>query len=155
VIVAAALVLASSAFAPSGAIPVSASCSGADRSPALSWSHVPAGTKAFAIELEDPDARGGDGRILVHWLAWNLPARARTLASGTHAPREGVNSFGTRGYSGPCPPAGTRHHYRFHLYALDAPLALAAGADRDRFAGALKGHVRASALLVGLFRSRR
>jgi Raf kinase inhibitor-like YbhB/YbcL family protein len=153
-ILATALVLVSSAFHPGGQIPVAASCSGADRSPALAWSHVPAGTKAFAIQMEDPDARGGDGRILVHWIAWNLPAGARRLPAGAHPPREGVNSFGDRGYAGPCPPSGT-HHYRFRLYALDTPLTLPAGADRDGLAAALKGHVRASALLVGLFRSRR
>ena len=154
-ILAAALVLASSAFSPGGEIPVAATCSGANRSPALSWSHVPAGTRAFALELDDPDARGGDGRILVHWIAWNLPAGARRLTTGAHPPREGENSFGARGYAGPCPPAGSRHRYRFRLYALDAPLRLAAGADRDRFAAALEGHVRGSALLVGRFRSRR
>jgi Raf kinase inhibitor-like YbhB/YbcL family protein len=105
--------------------------------------------------MDDPDARGGDGRILVHWLAWNLPGAARRLPAGAHPPREGQNSFGTRGYSGPCPPAGTRHHYHFRVYALAAPLRLPAGADRNRFAAALKGHVRARAELVGLFRSRR
>jgi Raf kinase inhibitor-like YbhB/YbcL family protein len=154
-ILATAMVLVSSAFAPGAEIPVSASCSGANRSPALSWSHVPAGTKAFALVMDDPDARGNDGRIFVHWLGWNLPGTARRLPAGTHAPREGHNSFGHEGYSGPCPPSGTRHHYRFRLYALNAPLALPAGADRDQLTEALKGHVRASALLVGRFRSRR
>jgi hypothetical protein len=149
------MVLVSSAFAPGAEIPVSASCSGANRSPALSWSHVPAGTKAFALVMDDPDARGNDGRIFVHWMGWNLPGSARRLPAGTHAPREGHNSFGYEGYSGPCPPSGTRHHYRFRLYALNAPLSLPAGADRDQLTKALQGHVRASALLVGRFRSRR
>ena len=36
---------------------------------------------------------------------------------------EGQNGFSTAtvpsiGWSGPCPPAGTTHHYRFTLYAL-------------------------------------
>jgi Raf kinase inhibitor-like YbhB/YbcL family protein len=150
-----ALVLASSAFPPGGNIPVAASCSGAGRSPALTWSHVPPKTRAFALVVDDPDARGNDGKIFVHWLGWNLPATARALKTGAHLPREGQNSFGTRGYSGPCPPSGTRHEYRFRLYALSAPLALAAGASREDLDRALRGHVRASALLVGFFTSRR
>lgn len=154
-ILATAMVLASTAFAPGGDIPVSASCSGAGRSPALAWSHVPGGTKAFALVVDDPDARGNDGKVFVHWLGWDIPGGARRLATGAHAPREGQNSFGTRGYSGPCPPSGTRHRYRFRLYALNAPITLQAGASRDQLAAALRGHVRASALLVGRFRSRR
>jgi Raf kinase inhibitor-like YbhB/YbcL family protein len=154
-IFAAALVLVSSAFPPGGAIPVSASCSGAGRSPALAWSHVPTGTRAFALVVDDPDARGNDGRIFVHWLGWNIPGGTRRLSTGEHAPREGQNSFGRQGYSGPCPPAGTTHHYRFRLYALNAPLQPAAGASRDQLTKALRGHVRASALLVGVFRSRK
>jgi Raf kinase inhibitor-like YbhB/YbcL family protein len=131
---------------------VSASCRGAGRSPELDWSHVPAGTRAFAIVVDDPDANPG-GAPSVHWLGWNIPGRARRLATGGRAPREGQNSTGTRGYTGPCPPSG-RHHYRFRLYALSAPLELAAGSDRSELMQALRGHVRGSALLVGRFRSR-
>lgn len=147
-----ALVLVSSAFAPGGEIPVSASCSGAGRSPELSWSHVPAGTRAFAIVLDDPDADPG-GAPFVHWLGWNIPGSTRRLATGGHAPREGLNGTGKLGFTGPCPPSG-RHHYRFRLYALREPLELAAGADRADLMRALRGRVRGSALLVGRFRSR-
>jgi Raf kinase inhibitor-like YbhB/YbcL family protein len=146
-----AMVLVSSAFAPGGEIPVSASCRGAGRSPALTWSHVPAGSRAFAIVLDDPDANPG-GAPFVHWLGWNIPGGARRLATGSRAPREGLNGAGTLGYTGPCPPSG-RHHYRFRLYALSAPLALAAGADRTDLVRALQGRVRGSALLVGRFRA--
>jgi Raf kinase inhibitor-like YbhB/YbcL family protein len=149
-----ALVLASSAFSSGGSIPVAASCSGADRSPALSWTHVPAGTKAFAIVVVDPDAKGNDGQSFVHWLGWNLPGSARRLAPGAHAPREGQNSFGHVGYSGPCPPPGARHEYEFRIYALDAPINLAAGAPRSKLVQAMHGHVKAAALLVGYFTSR-
>ena len=123
-----AMVLVSSAFAPGGEIPVSASCSGAGRSPALSWSHVPPGTRAFAIVVDDPDANPG-GAPFVHWLGWNIPGSALRSDGRPRAPREGLNDTGKLGYTGPCPPSG-RHHYRFRLYALSAPLELAPGADR-------------------------
>jgi Raf kinase inhibitor-like YbhB/YbcL family protein len=149
-----AFVLASTAFRAGGTIPAAVTCSGPDRSPPLRWSGVPAGTRAFAIVLDDPDAKGGDGGTFVHWLGWNLPGSTRTLAAGGRFPREGANDFGKQAYGGPCPPAKQRHEYRFRLYALNAPLTLAAGANRGAVVAALRGHVRGSATLIGYFTSR-
>jgi hypothetical protein len=149
-----AFVLVSTAFHPGGSIPAAVTCSGPDRSPALSWSGVPSRTRAFAIVLDDPDAKGGDGGTFVHWLGWNLPASTRRLAAGARFPREGSNDFGKQAYGGPCPPAKARHEYRFHLYALNAPLSLKAGANRAAVVAALKGHVRGSTTLIGYFTGR-
>jgi Raf kinase inhibitor-like YbhB/YbcL family protein len=121
---------------------------GADLSPEVSWTAVP-GARAFALILEDPDAPGG--RPFVHWLVWNIPAAVTRLAEGA-APvgaRQGRNDFGRVGYGGPRPPSGT-HHYHLRVVALDAPLALAPGADYTAFAAALRGHVIASGEVVGL-----
>ncbi|MGH7137482.1 MAG: YbhB/YbcL family Raf kinase inhibitor-like protein, partial [Pirellulales bacterium] len=58
----------------------------------------------------------------------------------------------TVGYRGPAPPKGHGvHHYHFHLYALDAPLSLAAKADKKQLLAAMKGHILAEGELVGTY----
>ena len=53
----------------------------------------------------------------------------------------GSNSFGTIGYSGPCPPRGQTHRYFFKVYGLDAELDLAPGATKEELLHAMGGHV--------------
>ena len=148
--------LASAAVGADGRIAARQSAYGQNRSPPLSWSAV-AGARAYAIILEDPDAPGP--RPFVHWTIWNIPAGVTSLPEGLatggtlQSPRgalQGANGAGGIGYFGPRPPSGV-HHYRFEIYALDAPLALAPGADRAAVAGALRGHVLASGELKGTF----
>src|SRR5215211_2435737 len=99
-------------------------CSGANHSPALSWSGAPAGTKSFAVTAYDPDAPTGSGWW--HWVMYNIPASATGLAAGAgngrNAPsgsQQGMTDFGTKGYGGPCPPVGSKpHHYQFKVFAL-------------------------------------
>ena len=146
--IAAAFVLSSPAFSNGGVIPQGYTCSGRGISPPLSWKAPPRGTRSFALSLEDPDAPGG---TFVHWTAWNISTTARRLAAGRHASAEGTNSAGTRGYTGPCPPAGPAHHYIFRLYALRAGLRLAPGASPSAFHRALRGRVLAVARLVGRY----
>src|SRR6266550_16651 len=99
-------------------------CAGQNASPALNWSGAPAGTKSFAVTAYDPDAPTGSGWW--HWVMYNIPADATGLAAGAgngrNAPRgsqEGRTDFGSKGYGGPCPPAGDKpHHYHFKVFAL-------------------------------------
>lgn len=99
-------------------------CTGQNISPALNWSGAPAGTKSFAVTAYDPDAPTGSGWW--HWVMYNIPADATGLVAGAgngrNAPRgsqQGNTDFGTKGYGGPCPPAGDKpHHYHFTVYAL-------------------------------------
>jgi Raf kinase inhibitor-like YbhB/YbcL family protein len=145
-LVATAFALTSPAFHAGGHIPARYTCTGGDRSPALRWSHVPRGTRALALRLDDPDAPGG---TFTHWTAWNFGGTR--LATGAKLRFEGTNSFGRTGYSGPCPPSGSVHHYVFRLYALNARLTLRRGATPHQFSAALRGHVVASARLVGVY----
>ena len=110
------LVLSSPAFAAGHAIPRAYTCDGRDVSPPLRWTAPPRGTQSFAITVVDVDAGG-----FVHWRARGIPASARGLAAGEHATKELPNSFGHTGYSGPCPPRGSKpHRYVFRLEALEA-----------------------------------
>jgi len=114
-LVAAALVLSSPAFANGAGIPVEYTCKGRGLSPPLRWSGPPPRTRSFTLTVVDPDAPGGR---FVHWRASGIPAAARGLRAGQHAPVEGTNSAGGLGWTPPCPPAGPAHHYVFTLQAL-------------------------------------
>ena len=123
------LVLMSSQFTPNGAIPAAHTCQGADRSPQLHWSGVPATAKSLALIVDDPDAPDPKAPKMtwVHWVLYNLPPTATSLPAGatkaTLPPgtREANNDWGQPGWRGPCPPIG-RHRYFFKLYALDTVL---------------------------------
>lgn len=99
-------------------------CSGENISPALEWSHVPAGTKSFAVSLYDPDAPTGSG--FWHWVMFNIPANVTALPPGISAdagaPDGAVQSRADAGYPGflgACPPEGQTHTYVFTVTALD------------------------------------
>jgi Raf kinase inhibitor-like YbhB/YbcL family protein len=147
--------LTSTAFESGATIPEKYTCDGADVSPPLAWADPPAGTKALALVCEDPDAPAG---TWVHWVLYDLPADARSLAEGV-APeparagggRQGRNDFRKIGYGGPCPPPGTPHRYYFRLYALDAPAGLEPGATRAELGKAIAAHTRGSAELMGRY----
>jgi Raf kinase inhibitor-like YbhB/YbcL family protein len=143
----------SAAFEPGGTIPLRHSAYGDGVSPALSWAVLPDGTRSLALMMEDPDATSQ--RPFVHWLAWNIDPASGGLAEGIAAEAPGLvqgrNGRGANGYFGPRPPGGRPHHYHFQLFALDAPLDLAAGADREALLAAMQGHVLAKGTLVGIF----
>ena len=116
-------------------------CTGANTSPALVWSNVPAGTKSLALQVHDPDAPTGSG--FWHWAVYDLPPSATGLpqgagnaASSLPAGAYGGNTDffdtgatgGNGNYGGPCPPQGDApHRYVFTLYALGVEHVQAAG----------------------------
>ncbi len=150
------LSLTSSAFAEGAAIPVRHTCDGPDVSPPLAWDGAPAGTKVFALIMDDPDAPAG---TWVHWVLYNIPAttsqlpekvaKVETLDLG--GARQGRNDFHSPGYGGPCPPPGPAHRYVFKLYALDATLQLRSGAQKHDLEAAMQGHTLGVAQLVGTY----
>ena len=142
--------LTSPAFADDGPIPARYSCDGANVSPPLAWGGAPRETRAFAVLVSDPDARG-----FVHWVAVDIPGTSAGLPEGAsgsgRAGREGRNDFGRPGWGGPCPPSGT-HRYVFVLYALAAPLDLAGAPSAAEVRGKLAGRTLAQARLTGTYR---
>lgn len=141
--------LTSPAFSPGGAIPGRYTCDGRDTSPPLRWRVAPAGTRAFALIVSDPDAHG-----FIHWLITDLPAGTSELAEGLSGDAVGVegrNGFGHLGWGGPCPPSGM-HRYVFDLYALSGPLGLEAGFSSARLRSALTARTLGLASLTGTYR---
>lgn len=148
-----ALELTSSAFKDGAAIPVQYTCDGANVSPPLAWSGIPAGTQALAVIVEDPDAPSG---VVTHWVVFGLQPTVESLpenASKTGMPgaaMQGRNNSGKIGWMGPCPPNGT-HHYIFHLYAVNLEFELKPGAERSDVDNVTRGHVLAETKLTGLY----
>ena len=143
------------AFQVGGLISKKFTCDGPDISPALAWTESPAGTKSFALIMDDPDAPTG---TWVHWVLYDLPGDACKLEEGVakdlqlpDGTRQGRNDFGKIGYDGPCPPKGGPHRYFFKLYALDRKLTLKAGAIKAELERSIKGHILAEAEVVGRF----
>ncbi|SEM04835.1 YbhB/YbcL family Raf kinase inhibitor-like protein [Streptacidiphilus jiangxiensis] len=96
-------------------------CAGGNQQIRLAWHGAPAGTRGYAVVMDDPDAPTGGG--FRHWLTWDVPATAHALgATAVRGAVVGTDDAGITGYLGPCPPAGdVTHHYRFTVYALDTP----------------------------------
>ena len=152
---------------------------GEDKSPPLAWANFPDGAVSFAIVVDDPDAVTLEKGIIsprVHWVIWNIPADVTSLdehvatttevASIGPNTRQGANDYRGIGYGGPCPPPNVQaihsnvqelrgltrqkpHKYRFTIYALDAELDLAGGANKNDLLAAMDGHILASGELSG------
>jgi hypothetical protein len=150
--------LTSPNFVPDRPLPVRQTSDGEDFSPGLDWGDPPAGTKSFALIVHDPDAPDplAPRHDWVHWLLYDIPAKVRSLDEGmTRAAlpdgtREGRNDWGTPGYRGPSPPTG-RHRYFFELCALDRVLPDLGEPTRHDLEMAMKGHVLATARLMGTY----
>ncbi len=147
--------VASPAFDQGTRIPKKYTGEGEDISPPIAWHGAPAGTREFAMIVEDPDAPRPDP--WVHWVVYGIPASRTSFPEGS-APgaTEGVNTGGQVGYAGPMPPEGHGvHHYHFRLYALNAAINLRQGATKQELLAAMKGHIIAEGELVGTYERRR
>ena len=156
--------LTSSAWTDGGQIPRKYTQAGEQVSPPLAWSNVPDGVQSFVLIARDLDVVVGNGTDdMLHWLVWNIPGEARSLAEGipqgTQLP-DGMRQISVSGpyYRGPGAPAsGPAHHYAFELYAIDGPINVPAvgqspAETRAAVMAAMAGRVRAKGVYVGLFK---
>ncbi|MGZ3732819.1 MAG: YbhB/YbcL family Raf kinase inhibitor-like protein [Parachlamydiaceae bacterium] len=139
--------LKSPAFEQGQRIPKKYTCQGQNISPPLDITQYPENTQSFAIVVEDLDAPSG---IFDHWVTWNI-APSEQLNEDEKKGAEGKNSFGTLGYSGPCPPLGRMHRYVFKVYALDSYVQLANGTDKKGLYHGIKDHLLDEAELMGTY----
>lgn len=149
------LQLQSPAFSNGERIPERFSCDGADMSPPLAWSDVPAGTHSFALFCDDPDAPDG---TFHHWAIYDIPVSTRELSEGIPSTgtiglmHQGKNDFGKTGYGGACPPKGHgTHHYHFKLVALDVGHLDVRGNRCEDIERAARSHTLGETELVGTF----
>jgi Raf kinase inhibitor-like YbhB/YbcL family protein len=154
------LKLTSSAFPEGGEIPSEYTCEGKDISPPLAWSGAPSETRSFAIIVDDPDAPdpAAPKMTWVHWVLYNIPASASSLAEAARdlppGTLHGLNDWKRTGYGGPCPPIG-RHRYFHKLYALDAMLPNLGQVAKAKLEAAMRPHVIAQAELVGTYQKKK
>jgi Raf kinase inhibitor-like YbhB/YbcL family protein len=135
---------------------------GGNQSPQLSWTHVPVGTRSFAVIVYDVTAQ------FTHWAMYNIPASTTSLPenagiAGSGFGTQNGNDFFSPSYGGPCPPTTLRPHahvYVITLYALDEDLntvkvfgdfvpAGPEGLYHELLNAARGGHVLASASISG------
>jgi Raf kinase inhibitor-like YbhB/YbcL family protein len=148
-----------STSAANGALPDNSGCKGPGLSPQISWNDPPPGTKSLALIMDDKDAPVGHlhRHYYVHWLVFDMPAARRDLsealqrqplADGTQQGRNDAREFG---YSGPCPNAGSTHHYAITVYALDTRLGLPVETTGGQLLTAIDGHILARGQILGTY----
>ena len=150
------LVMRSTAFSNGGFIPKRHTCEGGDRSPALAWTGIPAGTKSLVMLCDDPDAPGKTWR---HWGVFNLPPDATGLPEGFGSgaaigdSRHAVTDGGSASYDSPRPPPGhSAHNYRFRLLALSVEtLDLPKDVHCRDLEHAAKPHIIGESVLTGKY----
>lgn len=148
------LTVTSPAFAPGGDIPFENTQYKGNTFPGLSWSAGPAGTKTYAIIMQDGDG-ARNGEPFLHWTVFNIaPTTTKLDAAMSAVPtgaQYGPNYRGTnQPYLGPRTPAGPKHRYHIQVFALDASLTLDPTANYAALVAAMKDHVLASGELIGL-----
>ncbi|MDO4998374.1 MAG: YbhB/YbcL family Raf kinase inhibitor-like protein [Neisseria sp.] len=125
-------------------------------------SDVPAGTKSFAVVLDDKDAVTAAGFVWTHWLIANLKrtsvAENESLTATDFV--QGANSWASvlgglsaeeaACYGGMAPP-NCLHRYDLTVYALDCELDLQKGFRFNELHYALDGHVLAQASVTGVY----
>ncbi len=142
-----------------GAIPEKCGCKGLGISPQISWTDPPPRTQSLALIMDDKDAIVGHfhRHYFVHWLAFDMPSDKRQLTEGlprqplSDGTQQGKNDVGEFGYSGPCPNAGSTHHYAITVYALDTKLGLPVETKGRQLLTAIDGHILAWGQIVGTY----
>jgi len=128
--------------------PVEHTCDGPDRAPRVRVEGIPAGARAVALIMYDPDAPIG---TFIHWLAVQ-PVEGGEAVFPSPGAVEGRNDFRRTGYGGPCPPRGHGvHRYYFLVLALGEVPGLRRGFSLRDLLRAARGRVLAWGYWMGTY----
>jgi len=135
-------------WADQGAIDPKFTCSGANVSPAVSWSAAPEGTSEIAITLTDDDMPS-----YIHWVVAGIDTSRTSLPEGVvpDGVLQAKNGAGTVGYTGPCPPAGATHRYTLTVYYLAQQLEVDATAPGSELIDTIQTTAFDSASVTGTY----
>lgn len=99
-------------------------------SPPLTWAGAPAGTKSFALVVDDASA---PITPYIYWIVFDISQATSSIPQGQipSGAREAMGSSGVASYDPPC-PSGRSHSYRFTVYALNTTLDLPAGTSLSK-----------------------
>lgn len=133
---------------------------GEDRSPQVSWSAGPEGTRTYVVTVFDPDAPTASG--FWHWSVANIPAEVTSLPEGactgddTSGLPEGAvvvrNDAGFKGFVGAAPPAGHGpHRYILAVHAVGDEIELGDDASCAFVGFNLFGQGLARGTVTGIF----
>ena len=149
------ITVTSPAFTDGGAMPKSSAGKGVgdNVSPALQWDGLPPVTREVVLIIDDIDVPLP--RPLLHTVAVIEPTVTGVAAGALQPETAGIRfiraDLGHRGYAGPRPIVGHGpHHYRFHVFALDEPIAHGVTSAKALLA-AMRGHVVARGVLTGVY----
>lgn len=127
---------------------------------------APAGTKSYALVLDDKDAYPvSGGFVWVHWVVANLTRDVVKENESQTATDfvQGVNSWlsiqggsvpaDACSYYGGMAPPDEPHIYELRVYALDTLLDLQSGFYMNEMFRQMEGHVLAEAVVKGIYRN--
>jgi Raf kinase inhibitor-like YbhB/YbcL family protein len=138
----------SAAFRDGATVPTRYTCDGANESPPLSWD-ASGGPGAPVLVVIDPDAGN-----FVHWAVL-LPRGTTSLRPGAlpAGSTQYENDFANARYDGPCPPAGSLHHYEFQVSLVGggAGLLPGPGSSSHDLIEAIQDHLVAEGTLTGTY----
>ncbi len=136
---------------------------GEDRSPQLSWTGFPEGTRSFAVTVYDPDAPTASG--FWHWAVADIPADVSSLDAGAGDDTGSglpagafqlANDAGLRRYVGAAPPDGHgEHRYYLVVHAVDVPSLGIPESSTPAYLGFnLFGHTLARAIITPVYENK-
>jgi Raf kinase inhibitor-like YbhB/YbcL family protein len=119
---------------------------GPAQSPPLSWSAAPAHTRSLALVVDDAAA---PITPRLYWIVFDINPDTTDIQAGSlpTGARQAHNSTGRSYYDPPC-PVGSRHQYRFTVYALNAMLRLPKGAPEKEAWSSIAHHAIARGRLA-------
>jgi Raf kinase inhibitor-like YbhB/YbcL family protein len=149
------ITVSSIAFTDGSPLPLSSAGKGVgdNISPPLHWDGPPPEARQVVLIIDDVDVPLP--RPLLHTIAVIDPTlegvAAGALQPGTAGMRFIRADLGHRGYAGPRPiPGHGKHHYRFHVFAIDEPVADSVTTAKILLA-VMSGHVLARGTLTGTY----